>query len=48
MSVNRNVDSVNNKQGEFHPSVPRSEPLTTKGVSYQSPIPSQTKEHIEV
>ncbi|TKW55310.1 hypothetical protein CTA1_12780 [Colletotrichum tanaceti] len=31
MSVNRNVDSVNNKQGEFHPSVPRSEPLTTKG-----------------
>ncbi|KAK6208515.1 hypothetical protein QIS74_12033 [Colletotrichum tabaci] len=31
MSVNRNVESVNNKQGEFHPSVPRSEPLTTKG-----------------
>ncbi|OHW95755.1 hypothetical protein CSPAE12_05646 [Colletotrichum incanum] len=31
MSVNRNVDSVNSKQGEFHPSVPRSEPLTTKG-----------------
>ncbi|KXH26164.1 hypothetical protein CSIM01_11434 [Colletotrichum simmondsii] len=31
MSVNRNVESINNKQGEFHPSVPRSEPLTTKG-----------------
>ncbi|KXH61824.1 hypothetical protein CSAL01_12786 [Colletotrichum salicis] len=31
MSVNRNVESINYKQGEFHPSVPRSEPLTTKG-----------------
>ncbi|KAF6787309.1 hypothetical protein CSOJ01_15254 [Colletotrichum sojae] len=31
MSATRNVDSVNNKQGEFHPRVPRSEPLTTKG-----------------
>lgn len=36
MSTTRNIDSVNPKQGEFHPSVPRSEPLTTKGVSYQS------------
>ncbi|TDZ27713.1 hypothetical protein C8035_v009465 [Colletotrichum spinosum] len=31
MSATRNIDSVNNKQGEFHPRVPRSEPLTTKG-----------------
>ncbi|KAF9871960.1 hypothetical protein CkaCkLH20_10592 [Colletotrichum karsti] len=31
MSATRNIDSVNPKQGEFHPSVPRSEPLTTKG-----------------
>ncbi|EFQ29624.1 hypothetical protein CGRA01v4_14909 [Colletotrichum graminicola] len=31
MSTTRNIDSINPKQGEFHPSVPRSEPLTTKG-----------------
>ncbi|KAK1993383.1 hypothetical protein LX36DRAFT_256793 [Colletotrichum falcatum] len=31
MSVTRNVDSINNKQGEFHARVPPSEPLTTKG-----------------
>ncbi|KAF6829605.1 hypothetical protein CMUS01_08093 [Colletotrichum musicola] len=31
MSATRNIDSVNSKQGEFHASVPRSEPMTTKG-----------------
>ena len=31
MSANRNVESMIN-QGEFQPSVPRDEPLTTKGV----------------
>ncbi|OLN86529.1 hypothetical protein CCHL11_08519 [Colletotrichum chlorophyti] len=31
MSATRNIDAMNNKQGEFHASVPRSEPLTTKG-----------------
>ncbi|KAK1957425.1 hypothetical protein LY78DRAFT_686223 [Colletotrichum sublineola] len=31
MSATRNVDAVNEKQGEFHARVPPSEPLTTKG-----------------
>ncbi|KAK2053048.1 hypothetical protein LY76DRAFT_525442 [Colletotrichum caudatum] len=31
MSATRNIDSVNPQQGEIHPRVPRSEPLTTKG-----------------
>ena len=28
----RNADSMENAQGEFHPSKPRDEPLTTHGV----------------
>ncbi|KAK2756732.1 hypothetical protein FQN54_005178 [Arachnomyces sp. PD_36] len=31
MSATRNIDSINNKQGEFQPSRPRDEPQTTHG-----------------
>lgn len=39
MSSTRNIDSVTN-QGEFQPSVPRDEPLTTKGVGLSSQFPN--------
>lgn len=33
MSATRNIDSINNKQGEFTPSRPRDEPSMIHGVS---------------
>lgn len=44
MSVNRNIESVA-EQGEFHARVPRSEPLTTKGVSLHPNQVFTTKTH---
>ena len=35
----RNADSLNNAAGEFNPHAPRSDPMTTHGVSLLVPVP---------